>query len=65
VRWVGGAAGLTGGVRFHVRHDGKKYGGTATFSCPEPGGWLALRSLFIDSFTTNPDTTFGDGHEIG
>lgn len=50
--------GLTGGVRFHVGAGGEAYGGNATFSCSEPGGWLELQQLFVDSFRTNPETTF-------
>jgi hypothetical protein len=52
-------AGLMGGLRFHVGHGGKRYGANATFTCPEPGEWLRLQQLFIDTFTTNPSTTFG------
>lgn len=50
--------GLTGGLRFHVGFDGKAYGGNATFSCAEPGGWLKLQELFVNSFRTNQATTF-------
>ena len=53
--------GLMGGVKFHVGFKGKKYGGSATFSCPDPGGWLELQDLFIRSLRTNPDTTFVGG----
>jgi len=53
--------GLTGGLRFHVGHGGKKYGANATFSCPEPGAWLDLQELFINTLRTNRDTTFEGG----
>jgi hypothetical protein len=52
--------GLLGGVKFYVGVGGRKYGGAATFTCGQPGGWLALRTLFIDSFRDNPASTFGE-----
>ena len=52
------AAGLTGGLRFYVSHGGKKYGANATFTCSEPGGWLRLQEVFINTFRTNAGTTF-------
>jgi hypothetical protein len=51
--------GLMGGVKFYVGVGGKKYGGAANFTCGQPGGWLALRKMFIDSFRDNPQSTFG------
>lgn len=54
-------AGHLGGLRFHVGFQGEPYSGSATFSCPVPGEWRELQQLFIDSFRTNPDTTFGRG----
>jgi hypothetical protein len=50
--------GLMGGLRFHIGHNGQKYGASATFTCPEPGQWKGLQTLFIDSFRTNPSSTF-------
>ncbi len=50
--------GLMGGLKFHVGQNGKKYGAVASFTCPAPGEWLALQRLFIDSFTSNPGSTF-------
>ena len=50
--------GLLGGVKFYVAIGGKKYGGAATFTCGEPGGWLGLRKLFVETFGDNPDSTF-------
>jgi len=52
--------GFLGGVKFYVQLDGKKYGGAATFTCGEPGGWLRLRDMFIESFRDNPASTFPD-----
>jgi hypothetical protein len=52
--------GLIGGVKFYIGYGGKKYSGGATFTCGVPGGWLELRALFINSFRTNPGTTFGE-----
>lgn len=52
--------GLLGGLRFHVGHGGEAYGANATFTCPGPGQWLKLQELFIDTFTTNQSTTFGE-----
>lgn len=53
--------GFLGGVKFYVQLDGEKYGGAATFTCGEPGGWLRLRDMFIDSFRDNPASTFPGG----
>jgi len=50
--------GQMGGLRFHVPFHGKRYGGSATFSCPNPGEWLKLQELFINTFRTNEGTTF-------
>jgi len=50
-----------GGVKFYVSIGGEKYGGAATFTCGQPGGWLVLQKLFIDSFRGNPESTFGEG----
>ncbi len=50
--------GLMGGLKFHIGQNGKKYGASATFTCPAPGEWLALRRLFIDSFRDNPSSIF-------
>ena len=50
---------LLGGVKFYIGYGGKQYSGHATFTCGTPGGWLELRNLFIDTFRTNPGTTFG------
>jgi hypothetical protein len=41
-----------------VQIGGKKYGGAAQFSCGEPGAWLRLRDMFINSFGDNPGSTF-------
>jgi len=51
--------GLIGGVKFFVSVAGKKYSGAANFTCGQPGGWLALRRLFIDSFRDNPESQYG------
>lgn len=51
--------GLMGGVKFFVGVAGRKYGGAANFTCGQPGGWLALRKMFIDSFRDNPQSAFG------
>jgi hypothetical protein len=51
--------GLIGGVKFFVSVAAKKYSGAANFTCGQPGGWLALRRLFIDSFRDNPESQFG------
>jgi hypothetical protein len=53
--------GLIGGVKFYVSVAGKKYSGAATFTCGQPGGWLALRQLFIDTFRGNPSSSFPGG----
>lgn len=53
--------GFLGGVKFCVQLDGQKYGGAAQFTCDEPGGWLHLRDMFIDSFRDNPASTFPGG----
>jgi hypothetical protein len=50
--------GFIGGVKFYVEIGARKYGGYAQFSCGEPGGWLRLRDLFINSFGDNPGSTF-------
>jgi len=50
--------GPMGGLRFYIGHGAKKYGANATFQCTEPGEWLKLQELFIDSFRTNGDSTF-------
>ena len=50
--------GFIGGVKFYVQVDGKKYSGGATFTCGEPGGWLPLRDMFVNSFRDNPQSTF-------
>lgn len=50
--------GLIGGLRFHVGHGGKKFGASATFTCAEPGEWLRVQELFINTFRTNEGTTF-------
>jgi hypothetical protein len=50
--------GSIGGVKFYVGIGGAKYSGAATFTCGQPGGWLALRQLFIDTFRGNPGSTF-------
>ena len=47
-----------GGVKFYIEVDGKKYAGTETFNCGEPGGWIKFQQLFIDSFTSYPGLTF-------
>jgi hypothetical protein len=52
------ASSLIGGVKFYVSLGGKKYGGAATFTCGEPGGWLELQKLFVDSFRGNPESSF-------
>ena len=52
------ASGPTGGVNFYVAIDGRKYSGAATFTCGQPGGWLALRELFVASFRDNPESNF-------
>lgn len=51
-------SGTLGGVKFYVGIDGKKYGGAAQFSCGEPGGWVRMRDMFIDSFQDNSASTF-------
>ena len=50
--------GFTGGVKFYVQVGGKKYSGGATFTCGNPGGWLPLQDMFVDSFRDNPESTF-------
>lgn len=50
--------GYIGGVKFYVQVGGKKYGGGATFNCGNPGGWLPLQDMFVDSFRDNPGSTF-------
>ena len=52
------ATGFTGGVKFYVQVGGKKYSGGATFTCGNPGGWLPLQDMFVDSFRDNPESTF-------
>jgi len=47
-----------GGIKFYVNIDGRGYGGTAIFSCGEPGGWMRYRDLFVESFADNPDSSF-------
>jgi hypothetical protein len=47
-----------GGVKFYVSVGGRKYGGAATFTCGQPGGWMEMRKLFVDSFRDNPDSNF-------
>ena len=51
--------GLMGGVKFYVSVGGRKYAGAANFTCGQPGGWLALRRQFVDSFRDNPESRFG------
>jgi hypothetical protein len=51
--------GMVGGLRFYVGYNGQKYGASATFTCPGPGEWVRLRTLFIDSFRTNQNSAFG------
>jgi X-X-X-Leu-X-X-Gly heptad repeat protein len=51
------AASKIGGLKFYVDIGGAKYGGVATFTCGEPGGWAQMRDLFIDSFGDNPEST--------
>lgn len=53
------AAGLIGGLRFHIGHGGESYSANVTFTCPGPGEWMKLQGLFIDTFSTNQNTTFG------
>lgn len=50
--------GLYGGLKFHVGYNGRLYTSHTSFSCAEPGGWLKLQKLFIDTFRTNVGTTF-------
>ena len=50
--------GLIGGLRFNVGHNGQLYTSGANFTCAEPGAWLELQALFIDTFRTNVGTTF-------
>ena len=50
--------GLTGGLRFHVTHGGRRYGANVTFTCTAPGEWPRLQELFINTFRTNEGTTF-------
>ncbi|GJL81796.1 MAG: hypothetical protein DHS20C01_14300 [marine bacterium B5-7] len=50
--------GLSGGLRFHVGFNGQRYGANVTFTCAEPGEWLQLQELFINSFRTNENSTF-------
>jgi hypothetical protein len=50
--------GFLGGVKFYVKIDGKNYGGAAQFACGQPGGWLRLRDMFIESFRDNPESTY-------
>lgn len=50
--------GFIGGVKFYVQVGGRKYSGGATFTCGNPGGWLPLRDMFVDSFRDNPESTF-------
>ena len=50
--------GYMGGVKFYVQVGGKKYSGGATFTCGQPGGWLPMRDMFVDSFRDNPGSTF-------
>lgn len=52
------ATGFIGGVKFYVQIGDRKYSGGATFTCGTPGGWLPLREMFVDSFRSNPGSTF-------
>jgi hypothetical protein len=55
----GSDAGTTlGSVMFHVEFADGKHSGSAQFRCPVPGEWMRLRELFINTFKTNPDSTF-------
>jgi hypothetical protein len=51
--------GLIGGLKFYIGYNGQKYGASATFTCPDPGAWVDLRTQFIDSFRTNQSSVFG------
>jgi hypothetical protein len=53
--------GFLGGAKYCVQIDDRKYGGAALFTCGQPGGWLRLRGVFIDSFRDNPGSTFPGG----
>lgn len=51
--------GQFGSVRFYVGAGGELYSAIAMFTCPTAGEWQDLRDLFIESFRTNPNSTFG------
>ncbi|QKK01928.1 MAG: hypothetical protein HND55_04185 [Pseudomonadota bacterium] len=51
--------GQLGSLQFHIGFGDRLYSANALFTCPVPGQWQTLRDRFIESFRSNPNSTFG------